>query len=183
MTSQPLAVESIAAEPGATGGFTLDVAVRPGLPLGPLRQTLRMVMRMPEEITVEIPVEGSVSGDISFTGPAWDADRQRLSLGQVSSRSGLTTKLFITARGPNREQVRPVVRDVVPPSLDVQVGVAEPIGSGAVLRIPLTVAIASGSPPANHRGSEQAPAGRIVLETGLPDCPTLSLPVSVVIGP
>jgi hypothetical protein len=183
VTSLPLTVESIAAEPGATGGFALDVAVRPGLPIGPLRQILRMVLRIPEEITVEIPLEGSVSGDISFTGPAWDAGGQRLSLGQVSSRSGLSTKLFITARGPNREQVRPVVREVVPPSLDVQVGAAEPIGSGAVLRIPLTVAIAPGSPPANHRGSEQAPVGRIVLETGLPDCPTISLPVSVVIGP
>lgn len=183
VTSAPLAAETIAAESGATGGFRLDVAMKPGLPLGPLRQTVRVVMRIPEEITVEIPVEGSVAGDISFAGPAWNAAAQRLSLGQVSSRVGLSTKLFITARGPNRERVKPVVREVVPTSLDVEVGPAEPIGSGSVLRIPITVAIAPGSPPANHLGSEQAPSGRIVLETGLPDSPTVSLPVSVVIGP
>lgn len=183
VTSTPLSAETIAAESGATGGFRLDVAVKSGLPLGPLRQSVRLVMRIPEEITADIPVEGSVAGDISFAGPAWNATTQRLSLGQVSSRVGLSTTLFLTARGPNRERVKPVVRDVVPASLDVEVGPAEPIGSGAVLRIPITVAIAPGSPPANHLGSEQAPSGRIVLETGLPDSPTVSLPVSVVIGP
>ena len=65
----------------------------------------------------------------------------------------------------------------------VEVGAAEPIGTGAVVRIPLTVVIPPGSPTANHLGSEQAPSGRIVLATGLPDSPIVSLPVSVVIGP
>lgn len=183
VASAPLPPDVIAGEPGATGGFVLDVGVKPGLPIGPLRQTVRMVFRIPEEITAEIPIEGSVAGDLSFAGPAWNAAGQRLSLGQVSSRVGLNTKLFITARGPNRDKVKPVVREVVPASLDVQVGDAEPIGTGGVLRIPITVTVAPGSPSVNHLGSEQAPSGRIVLETGLPDSPTVSLPVSIVIGP
>ena len=183
VSSEPLSAADIAAEPEATGGFRVSVAVKPGLPIGPLRQTVRMVFRIPEEITAEIPIEGSVAGDISFAGQKWDASRQRLILGQVSSRTGLSTKLFITARGPDRERVNPVVSEVVPQSLVVEVGEAEPIGTGAVLRIPLTVTIPQGSPTANHLGSEQAPSGRIVLRTGLPDSPTVSLPVSVVIGP
>jgi hypothetical protein len=183
VSSAPLSAAEIAQEPEATGGFTVSVALKPGLPIGPLRQTVRLVFRIPEEITAEIPIEGSVAGDISFAGQKWDAARQRLILGQVSSRAGLTTSLFITARGPNRELVKPVVEEVVPSSLVVEVGAAEPIGSGAVLRIPVTVVIPPGSPTANHLGSEQAPSGRIVLATGLPDSPTVSLPVSVVIGP
>lgn len=183
ISSTPLPAAAIAQEAEATGGFTVTVAVKPGLPIGPLRQTVRMVFRIPEEITAELPIEGNVAGDISFAGQKWDASRQRLVLGQVSSRTGLTTTLFITARGPNRESVRPVVSDVVPSSLVVEAGAPEPIGTGAVLRIPLMVTIPPGSPTANHLGSEQAPAGRIVLSTGLPDSPTVSLPVSVVIGP
>jgi hypothetical protein len=183
ISSAPLSAAELAQEPEATGGFTVSVALKPGLPIGPLRQTVRIVFRIPEEITAEIPIEGSVAGDISFAGQKWDAARQRLILGQVSSRAGLTTSLFITARGPDRELVKPVVEEVVPSSLVVEVGAAEPIGSGAVLRIPLTVVIPPGSPTANHLGSEQAPSGRIVLATGLPDSPTVSLPVSVVIGP
>jgi hypothetical protein len=183
VSSEPLSTADIAAEPEATGGFRVSVAVKPGLPIGPLRQTVRMVFRIPAEITAEVPIEGSVAGDISFAGQKWDAARQRLILGQISSRAGLSTKLFVTARGPDRERVQPVVSEVVPESLVVEVGEAEPIGTGAVLRIPLTVTIPPGSPTANHLGSEQAPSGRIVLTTGLPDSPTVSLPVSVVIGP
>ena len=183
VSSMPLSAAEIAQEPEATGGFTVSVAVKPGLPIGPLRQTVRMVFRIPEEITAEIPLEGSVAGDISFAGQKWDAARQRIILGQVSSRAGLSTTLFITARGPNRESVKPVIEEVVPESLVVEVGAAEPIGTGAVVRIPLTVVIPPGSPTANHLGSEQAPSGRIVLATGLPDSPIVSLPVSVVIGP
>lgn len=183
ISSEPLSATEIAAEPAATGGFRVSLAVKSGLPIGPLRQTLRMEFRLPEDITAELPIEGNVAGDISFTGQKWDATRQRLILGQVSSRTGLSTTLFITARGPERERVRPVVSDVVPSSLVVEVGAAEPIGTGAVLRIPITVTVPPGSPTANHLGSEQAPSGRIVLTTGLPDSPTVSLPVSVVIGP
>ncbi|MFM7035974.1 MAG: DUF1573 domain-containing protein [Planctomycetia bacterium] len=183
LSSSPLAADDISREPGATGGFLVEVGVKPGLPVGPLRQTVRVVFRMPEEITTEIPVEGQVAGDFSFAGPAWDASRQKLMLGQISGRTGLKTTFFLTARGPDRDLVRPVVKEVVPSLLDIRVGVAEPIGTGAVIRIPIDVEIPPGSPSVNHLGSEQAPAGRIVLGTGLPDSPSVTLPVSVVVGP
>jgi len=183
LESAPLAAADIAGETGATGGFRLTVAVAPGLPIGSLRETVRMVVRIPEEITAEVPVEGSVTGDLSFAGREWDSSRQFLFLGTVSSRIGMKTTLFLTARGSRREQVKPVVLDVVPPALAVTVGAGEPIGTGAVVRIPLEIAVPPGSLPANHLGSEQAPAGRIVLDTGLPDAVPLTIPVRVVIGP
>jgi hypothetical protein len=71
----------------------------------------------------------------------------------------------------------------VPESLEVTVGEAVPVGSGAVLRIPIEIVIPPGSRGVNHICSEQAPAGRIVLATGHPDSPTLSIPVCVAIGP
>lgn len=183
VSSTPLTAADISAEPGATGGFLVTVTVRPGLPLGSLREAVRLVFRMPETITVELPVEGSVVGDISFAGRGWDADRQGLVLGTVSSRTGLKTTLFLTARGPRRDAVKPTVREVVPGSLDVTVGQGERVGDGGVIRIPLEIVIPPGSPQAFHLGSEQAPAGRIVLDTGRPDSPPLTIPVSIVIGP
>jgi hypothetical protein len=45
------------------------------------------------------------------------------------------------------------------------------------------VVIPAGSRAANHLCSEQGPAGRIVLDTGHPDSPTLDIPVCVAIGP
>ena len=76
-----------------------------------------------------------------------------------------------------------VVREVVPESLVVEIGEGRPVGDKGMIRIPLSVVIRPGSPSANHRCSDQGPAGRIVLETGHPETPEFSIPVCVVIGP
>jgi hypothetical protein len=118
-----------------------------------------------------------------LAGAAWDSSHQVLSLGTVSGKTGLRTQLFLTAKGPHRESVRPVIREAIPPSLQVDIGESKPVGSGAVMRTPLTIVIPPGSPPANNLCSEQATAGRIVLDTGHPDSPTLTIRVCVAIGP
>lgn len=183
LAATPLSAAEIAAEPGASGGFRIDVEIKPGLPLGRLRQTVTARFRMPEAVTAEIPIEGNVGGDLVLAGPGWDSSRQALMLGTVSGKAGLRTRIFLSAKGPQRESVRPTVQETVPASLDVTVGEAAPVGSGAVIRIPLEIVIPPGSRAVNHICSEQAPAGRIVLATGHPDSPTLSIPVCVAIGP
>jgi hypothetical protein len=179
----PLEQADLARQTGATGGILITVDIQPGLPIGPLRETIKVVMRMPEEVTVEIPLEGSIGGDLALAGAAWDSSRDSLSLGAVSSRTGAATKLFLMAKGPHRTDVRLVVREVVPDSLQVVVGEGKPVGSGNVIRIPLTITIPPGSAPANHICSTQAPAGRIVLDTGHPESPTLTIPVCIAITP
>jgi len=179
----PLDAAETAAEKGATGGILLTVDVRPGLPLGPLRQTIQVRFRMPDEVLAEIPLTGSVTGDLALAGNAWDSSRESLLLGTVSGSIGYHTELFLTVKGPHGAAVRPVVREVVPASLVVEIGAAKPVGSKGMMRIPLSITIPPGSPQANHRCSEQAPAGRIVLDTGHPETPTLSIPVCVAIGP
>lgn len=183
LSTEPLSPEEIAAETGATGGFLLTLDVKPGLPIGPLRQSIAMQLRIPEEVIAEVPLEGSVVGDLALAGSAWDSSRQALLLGTVSGKAGSRTQLFLTAKGPHRGSVKPVVREVVPDSLKVDLGEGKPVGSGGVIRIPISITIPPGSPPANHRCSQQAPAGRIVLDTGHPDSPTLSIPVCIAIGP
>ena len=99
------------------------------------------------------------------------------------SRAGTQAQIFLTVKGPHRAAVKPVVRQVVPESLQVVVGEGKPVGSGNVIRIPIGITIPPGSPPANHICSTQAPAGRIVLDTGHPDSPELIIRVCVAIAP
>jgi hypothetical protein len=134
-------------------------------------------------VTAELPFEGVVAGDLALAGAAWDSSHQILSLGTVSGKKGLRTQLFLTAKGPHRDAVRPVVREVVPDSLQVDIGESKPVGTGGVVRTPLTIVVPPGSPPANNLCSEQAPPGRIVLDTGHPDTPTLTIRVCIAIGP
>lgn len=183
LAAVPLLAADLADEPGATGGFRLSVHVKPGLPLGPLRQTISVSFCMPEAIALELPLQATVSGDLALAGAKWDSSLQVLSLGSVSGRTGLRTQLFLVAKGPHRDLVRPIVREVVPAGLQVEIGERKPVGTGGTFRTPLTIVIPPGSPHANHLCSEQAPAGRIVLETGHPDTPTLTVRVCVAIGP
>lgn len=183
LATAALSAEEIAAEPGASGGFRIEVAIRPGLPLGRLRQTISATFTMPEEITATVPLEGNVGGDLVLAGPGWDSSRQALVLGTVSGKAGLRTRIFLTAKGPHRDRIQPTVEETVPAALQVTVGPGSPVGTGGAVRIPLEIVIPSGSRGANHMCSEQGPAGRIVLATGHPDSPTLSIPVCVAIGP
>lgn len=183
VTTTPLAEDEIASEPGATGGFRIDVGIEPGLPFGPLRKTIRATFAIPEEVTAEVPLEGTVGGDLVLAGPGWDPSRQSLQLGTVSARTGLRTRIFLSARGPRQESVRPVVEERVPESLEVTVGEATRAGSGAVTRFAIDIVIPPGSRPVDHICSDRGPAGRIVLATGHPDEPTLTIPVCVAIGP
>lgn len=183
LATTPLSASELESEPSATGGFRLAVDVKPGLPLGPLQQLISIDFDMPEPTTAQIFVEGSVGGDLVLLGPGWDSSRRTLLLGTVSGRTGHRSQLFLTARGPHRDSLKPVVREVVPDSLQVTVGAAEQIGDGAVVRLPIEIVIPPGSRPANHLCSQQGPAGRIVLDTGHPDTPVLTIPVCVAIGP
>jgi len=183
LATAPLSAEEIAAETGATGGFRIDVAIRPGLPLGRLRRTITAVFAMAERVTAEIPLEGTVGGDLAMAGPGWDSSRQALLLGTVSGKTGLRTRVFLTVKGPHRDRVHPSVREVIPEALQVTIGDGSPIGSGGAVRIPIDIVIPPGSRAVNHLCSQQGPAGRIVLATGHPDSPEFTIPVCVAVGP
>lgn len=183
LASSPLSTADTAAEPRATGGVTVTLDVRPGLPLGRLQQTITVVLRTPEELVVQIPVVGTVSGDLALAGAAWDSSQQALVLGTVSGRTGLRTQVFLTTKGPHRDRIHPVLRDVVPAALQVEIGESRPVGSGTVIRTPITIVVPPGSPTSNHLCSSQAAAGRIVLDTGLPETPSFTIPVCIAIGP
>ena len=54
LSSTPLDPADVAVTKGATGGFQITVDIRPGLPIGPVRQTIKAVFRMPDEVSAEI---------------------------------------------------------------------------------------------------------------------------------
>lgn len=183
LEAKPLDAAEVAAEPNAKGGFRIGVTLRPGLPIGRLNRAITAVFAAPEELTAVVPLEATVTGDLSLLGRAWDSERKRLLLGTVSGRTGQRVQIYLTAKGPHRELVKPVVRETVPACLEVTVGETSQVGTGGVCRTPLTIVVPAGSKPVNHIGSGAAPLGRIVLATGHPDTPELEIPVCLAIGP
>lgn len=189
-TSRPLTAEELDRDPPASGGYAIEILAGPGLPVGPLRRTIRLELAIAgaagaehDPVTLDIAVKGSVTGNVGIAGSGWDTANEMVALGHVSSTTGASVDLFLTVKGPDRERVRPVVRERIPESLVVDVGAAAPIGAGTVWKVPIQIRVPTGSRPCNHLGSRQGPLGRVILETGLQDTPELTLPVRVAIGP
>ncbi|MGI9460282.1 MAG: DUF1573 domain-containing protein [Pirellulales bacterium] len=181
--NRPLTQDELQEEPEAKGGFFLSIDIASGLPLGKIRTSVEASFSLDEEeITAVVPLEGIVSGDLTLVGRKWDRRSNALRLGTVSGQTGLNTKIFLTAKGEFRNKVQPRVVDIVPEGLTVKIDPPSQIGGGDVVRIGIEIQIPPGAPPANNLCSETAEQGYILLETGHPRTPTLTIPVCVAIA-
>lgn len=181
--NRPLTQDEIQEEPEAKGGFVLIIDISPGLPLGKISTAIKASFSLEdEEITAVVPLAGIVSGDLTLVGQKWDRRSNALRLGTVSDQTGLTTKIFLTAKGEFRNKVQPRVVDIVPEGLTVKIDPPSQIGGGDVVRIGIEIQIPPGTPPANNLCSETAEPGYILLDTGHPKTPTLKIPVCVAIA-
>ncbi len=168
--------EELAEEAGAKSGLELSVTVKPGLPLGPILQTIRLRPNVPDVAALEIPIGGRVVGDISVIAVKTPYDRQTnvLSIGSVRSSQGRTVTLFVLVKGAHREQVRLKLGRVVPDFLKVTLGERAPIGD-AVYKFPVTIEIPPGSRSVSHMGWRHEDQGQIVIETTHPHAKQLPI--------
>jgi hypothetical protein len=172
---KPLTPDQIEEEEGATSGHLIEVTIKPGLPQGPLEQTILLKTNYKEAPTVEIPVAGKIVGEILIFGPGWSEETGVLTLGRVKSRDGAERTVFIRAAGPNCKEVDVKPIEIVPDLLKVEPGKRQQLADGKVALIPLTIRIPKDSRPANHLGSTEGRLGRITLETTHPDVPQLRI--------
>ncbi len=128
-------------EPGAKAGCKLRVTLKPGLPLGPIRQTIRLTIDSGEGTATTpmvVPIQGSIVSDISIIGSKFQAEFGLLSIGIVKSAEGTTRKLTVLVRGEHRQAVRFDAQKVVPSWLKVSIGEPEELNA-AVTQFPLTI--------------------------------------------
>lgn len=171
LKSELMTPEQLLAEK-AKAGSKLSVTLKPGLPLGPIRQTIRLTIDTgpgTQPGSLVIPVEGSVVSDLSIVGPKWNSDQGVLSIGSVQGSVGAKRELRILVRGDARRDVRVEPAEVTPSWMKVQVGEAAEL-SPSVMQIPFSIEIPPGSPPGIHLGTGQGAYGEVVLRVaGHPD--------------
>jgi len=178
---EPLTPGLLKEEDGAKSGFLVKVAVKPGLPQGPFRQTIKVQTNLEGPTPVEIPVKGTVTSDIMVVGPGWNDEHGLLDLATVSSQEGIERRLLLIVRGPHRDGVDFEPVEVSPDLLRVEPGHTKEVNDGLVLQTPLWIRIPPGSRPANHLGGEQGELGTILLKTGHPKAPLLRIRVRFVV--
>ncbi|MEX2140719.1 MAG: DUF1573 domain-containing protein [Pirellulales bacterium] len=184
LRTEEMPADQVAEVEGAKAGKILNVSVKPGLPLGPLRQRIRLSLDVPGQPTVEVPIEGSVIGDISIVGPAaWHDEFGLLSLGAIERQQGARSRgMHLLVKGEHRDEVKLKVRSVEPDFLKVDFGEPEPVPGQSVVKIPFTIEVPPNAPPGDHNNTIERPFGKIELDTGHPTTPRLQIYVNFTVG-
>jgi hypothetical protein len=180
---EPLSAAEIAEQPHAKAGLRVFVTLKPGLPLGPINQTIRLTTNLAKALPVEVSLGGKIASDVSIFGSAGVFDRERdlLTLGVLSQAEEKTIRLFVLVRGPRRHEVLVDVGQVVPEVLDVSLGDPQPMNQGKVVRYPLVITVPRGSRPVSYLGSNAETLGRIIIETTHPQAPRIPIYVRVAV--
>jgi hypothetical protein len=167
---RPATKDELRGKSGASIGLVGTLTVKPGLPLGPINQTIQLQTNVPKADKLELAISGSVVSDISIVGPSLFSEKQStVVFGGVEQSRGAKTTLRILVKGPQRREVKLEVQEVDPADvLQVSLGDVQEINAGAVLMYPLEIRILPGSRLISRLGSEQAKPGKIVIETTHP---------------
>jgi hypothetical protein len=171
--SKPIPLDELTV-PNVRAALRLFVTLKPGLPLGPIRQTIRLHLLLGgSDTVVELPIWGTIDSDISIVGPGWKPSEARLSLGVVQSKTGATRRMLLVIRGPDRHGVKFKVHSVEPSWVEIEFGEPTELkhdgqDGGGVTQVPMIVKIPPGSPPCNYLPLEPEGQGKAVLETTHP---------------
>ena len=182
--TEPIARDQLT-EPTAKSGCRVLVTLKPGLPLGPFRQTIRLAVETGQggdKTPLEVPIEGTVVSDLSIVGAGWNSGNGVLTIGNVTGDKGAKRNLTLLVRGEARKNVvvEPIKLD--PPWLHVALGEPTELNE-SVTQIPLSVEIPAGRPPAIYLGTDQGKFAQIILGVkNHPDVKEIRMHVKFIIG-
>jgi hypothetical protein len=179
----PLSPEEAAKEE-AKSGYRVLVTLKPGLPVGPFRQTIRVKLQLGDgkESELSVPIQGSVVSDLTIVGRGWRGEAGVLTLGAVSASKGVSHPLTLLVRGEHRQQVEVEPLRSDPPWLKITAGKNTALND-ALNQIPLTVEVPPDSPTGAFLGNDQSGYAEIILGVkNQPDVKEMKLHVKLVVG-
>lgn len=179
LTWEPLPEEEVQKEKGATSGLLGKVTINPGLPLGPINQTIELKIRTDKDNNVRIPIVGRALSDIRLASSSqFSANRNLLTLGVVPRGETVEAVLQMYVTGPYRQETHFTVQEVDPAShLTVTVSEPKELNQGKALQYSITITASSAAGPINRLGSGSATSGHVILATTHPQ--TKEVPISV----
>lgn len=176
---EPLAKQDVEKEKGATCGLLAKVTIKPGLPLGPINQTIRLRAKLDKEAVAVVPVKGRTLADIRIaSSPEFDSNRNLLSFGVLKPSNAAKAVLRLYVTGPHRHETQLSIGELDPSDyFKVDIGPPKELNNGKAVQFLVTVEIPAGRAPINRTGAEEAGWGRVVLKTTHPQ--TKQVPIRV----
>ena len=164
----PLELSELEMDPPPLAAREVRVTMKPGMPIGPITQSLQLEVKAGEASMLNIPVVGTVTSDISVIGPrSFQSSKNMLTLGRVKREEGASVKLRIRVRGPERDNVELRVKSTDPAeALQAEIGERVPGSGGSAAHMyPLTISVPPGAPLVNRTGSDQGDFAKITIAT------------------
>jgi hypothetical protein len=154
VTHEPLTPEQIAEETGAFHGVEVTLTILPGLPLGPLAQTLKLNTNLAGHEAIELPVDGNLVSDVSLVGSGVIADKLLINLGTFDRTAEFRRTVYLLVKGPYRDETGLRIESQEPQH-EFQATLGEPIRNNPkIVRYPLSIVLPPSSSPAVRTSEE-----------------------------
>lgn len=181
---EKLTPEEIKEQPDAKAGYRVTISLKPGMEQGPINQTVLIKTDSKTLGNIDLPIEGKIVGGISIYGKGWDDNRNLVRLGIIDGKRGLKQSLTVVLRNVTGQSTPQKLRITsITPSefLKATLSNQKTGSSGKITHARLNIEIPPNTPAVNFIGSQQAPTGRILLESDRPNGPKLNLRVSFIV--
>ncbi len=167
----------------ATNVLQVNVKVKPGLPLGSYQERLLLITNYEKEPELEFFVKGNiVAGNISIGGRDFNRETGVLNAGRTTILKPLVSQFTVRYTGIVPENADLKVVQVEPPFMKITVeklGGTENAEEAAARRSLAFVCKAEimSETPGSWNGPDPKNMGFVEFETGLPETPTLRIPI------
>ena len=170
----------------ATSGLLCTIDVKPGLPIGEVKQGIKLHTNKKDIPPMELTIEMNVVSDISVIGPNFRSNKNLLIWGGAASGDkDNRKKLFLIVKGRHQKEVDFKLVEADPEGvLTAEFG--EPVdvkreidGVETVIarRFPMDVIIKKGSSGVQRLGNFQGPLGTLKLSTNHPEIDVFTIQV------
>lgn len=169
-------------DPEATSGLLCTVDIKPGLPVGAIRQGIKLHTNKEDIPPLELTVDMNIVSDIAVIGPNFYSEKNLLVWGapaksEVDSRK----KLFLIVKGDHKDVVDFSVAEADPNGvLTAEFGEPTDVrrdGQLIARRFPMDIVIRKGNAGVQRMGTLQSPVGVLLLHTNHPEIEELKIRV------
>jgi hypothetical protein len=140
---------------------------------------LKINFNIPDQEALEIPLFGNVISDVSIAGPGVTGTRLLVNLGTIPTGSPCKKTVFVTVKGPYREQTSIKLVGVTPDN-ELQATLGAPLrDSPRLVRYPLTIELSPATRPVARTADENF--GHINFQVTHPQVKELNIKVRYIV--
>lgn len=185
---EPISPKQSQRHSSAAKAYRVTLTASPGMPVGPLSSKISFITNHGDEIELPtLDVNGRVVSDISIVGGSYfKSEKNVLDIGNVSSREGFTTSIWLVLRGDLQEVDQQIgLFEVSVEQLDGKDSLVVTVGESKIVNqrtmVPIQFEVPIGASEAYYPGTSKGTFARVIIRTNSSKLPELPIYVKLVV--